>query len=1069
VADIFGTAANDVLAGTTAADRIEGGAGNDRINGGAGDDEILGGVGADILTGDAGNDRIYGEDGNDGVYGGGGDDFVDGGVGDDILFGDGGNDTLIGGVGNDRISGGIGNDTIDGGAGNDTLNGEAGDDTFVWRTGDGQDTIIGGGGADRIELVLSAADITASVRADFEAYQAWAAQQAAAAGSVANLAAQTTGASFTFASLGLTISVIETVAVKVDGRAVAVADLINSAPVANAAAQIAGVEDQVLSGAIAATDADGDALSFVVETGPVKGTVALDSATGRFIYTPAADISGNDSFVVRITDSRGASVAQTVNVAIAAVADAPTVVAADATAVLAQPVVGTEASDVIVGNAIPATATLGLVIGAGLADIDGSEGLAIHIAGIPDAGALSAGVKQADGTWLLTAADLVDLKLTAPTGADFLLTATATATDANGSASSSSTEFHVTFDHTGLGDDVIDGAGGDDIIEAGHGNDRVSGGKGDDTFIQHAGDGTDVVSGGDGHDVLELVLSSADVTPQFLAELSDFQGWMAKGADGVFGFNTLGLTVDTIEYLVVSVDGLPVSIAELLNVAPTAEAVTKSATFEDTAVKGQVTAVDANGDVLTYMVEKGPANGTVTLDPNTGAFVYTPGHDISGNDSFVVRVSDPFGASVVQKVEVAVAAQADAPTLSAVKADVDVARISTLTGTRGNDVIRGDQHVATATVALVIAAALMDTDGSESLSVRISGVPDGATLSAGARQSDGAWLLGQKDLNGLMLTAPTAKDLTLTVTAIANDGTSVAQSSTALDVAFHHSSNLNDTIIASVGTDTYDGANGIDTVDYSSAATAANINLESGKASGPGTHTLVAIENAVGTAQDDNITGNAAANILEGGAGNDRVNGGAGNDVLVDGAGNDRYDGGSGYDVLDYSKATRGVTVDTDDGDATGMGNDTFSNVEKIVGSNFNDSFFGDKGVDTFDGGAGNDMFRGYEGSDVFAGGAGRDTFVWQEKDVVSGKKSQGVDSITDFGAGDKLDLSDITDSLFGNLLGSDPSTVIKVTDGAVGSMVAVKVGNTFYDVVVLQNVHGVTAASLIADGQLIA
>ncbi len=114
-------------------------------------------------------------------------------------------------------------------------------------------------------------------------------------------------------------------------------------------------------------------------------------------------------------------------------------------------------------------------------------------------------------------------------------------------------------------------------------------------------------------------------------------------------------------------------------------------------------------------------------------------------------------------------------------------------------------------------------------------------------------------------------------------------------------------------------------------------------------------------------------------------------------------------------------------------------------------------------------MFRGYEGSDVFAGGAGRDTFVWQEKDVVSGKKSQGVDSITDFGAGDKLDLSDITDSLFGNLLGSDPSTVIKVTDGAVGSMVAVKVGNTFYDVVVLQNVHGVTAASLIADGQLIA
>ncbi len=1069
MADIFGTAANDVLAGTTAADRIEGGAGNDRINGGAGDDEIFGGVGVDILTGDAGNDRIYGEDGNDGVYGGGGDDFVDGGVGDDILFGDGGNDTLIGAAGNDRISGGIGNDTIDGGAGNDTLNGEAGDDTFIWRSGDGQDTIIGGGGADRIELALSAADITASVRADFEAYEAWAAQQTASAGSTANLAAQTTGENFTFTSLGLTISVIETVAIKVDGRAVAIADLINSAPVANAAAQIAGVEDQVLSGVVAASDADGDALNFVVESAPAKGTVALDVATGRYIYTPAADISGNDSFVVRITDSHGASVTQTVNVAIAAVADAPTVVAADATAVLAQPVVGTDASDVLVGDAIPATATVGLDIGAGLADIDGSEGLAIHIAGIPDAGALSAGVKQADGTWLLTAADLVDLKLTAPTEADVLLTVTATATEANGSASSSSTDVRVTFDHTGLGDDVIDGAGGDDIIEAGHGNDRVSGGKGDDTFIQRAGDGIDVVSGGDGHDVVELVLASADVTPEFLGELSDFQGWMAKGANGAFAFNSLGLTVDTIEYLVVTVDGRDVSIAELLNVAPTAEAVTKSATAEDTAFKGQVTAFDANGDALKYMVEKGPANGTVTLDPNTGAFVYIPGHNISGDDSFVVRVSDPFGASVVQKVEVAVAAQADAPTLSVAKANVDVARISILTGTRGNDVIRGDQHVATATVALVIAAAVTDTDGSEALSVRISGVPDGATLSAGARQSDSTWLLGQKDLNGLMLTAPTAKDLTLTVTAIANDGSSVAQSSTALDVVFHHSSNLNDTIIASVGTDTYDGANGTDTVDYSSAATAANINLESGKATGAGSHSLVAIENVVGTAQDDIITGSAAANVLEGGAGNDRVNGGAGNDVLIDGAGNDRYDGGVGYDILDYSKATRSVTIDTKDGDVSGMGSDTFSNVEKFVGSDFNDSFYGDKGVDTFDGAAGNDVFRGYEGSDIFTGGAGSDTFVWQEKDVVSGKKSQGVDTITDFGTGDKLDLSDITDTLFNNLLGVDPSTLIKVTDGAAGSMVSVKVGNAFYDVAVLQNVHGITAASLIADGQLIA
>jgi hypothetical protein len=35
--------------------------------------------------------------------------------------------------------------------------------------------------------------------------------------------------------------------------------------------------------------------------------------------------------------------------------------------------------------------------------------------------------------------------------------------------------------------------------------------------------------------------------------------------------------------------------------------------------------------------------------------------------------------------------------------------------------------------------------------------------------------------------------------------------------------------------------------------------------------------------------------------------------------------------------------------------------------------------------------------------------------------------------------------------------------------MVSVKVGSAFYDVVLLQSVHGITTTSLLADGQLIA
>ncbi len=1071
MATVIGTAANDVLVGTTLADRIEGGAGNDRINGGAGDDDLFGGIGADTLTGDAGNDRIFGEDGNDGVFGGGGNDFIDGGIGDDNLFGDGGNDTMLGGSGNDRLTGGDGHDVIDGGTGNDNLDGGTGDDIFVWRPGDGTDTMIGGSGNDRLELRLEAADVTPALRADLAAYKSWAAAQAASAGSAANLSAQTSGASFTFASLGLTISVLESVVVKVGGQDVAIDTLINTAPVAAAEVNLAATEDTSVQGLIAASDAQSDQLTFGVETGPSKGAITLDAATGVFVYTPAADYSGTDSFVVRITDASGASVMQTVRVDVAAVADAPLVSGSDVTVALATPVTGTSKGDVLTGNSAPESVVVALDMAARLQDLDGSETMSVSIAGVPDDAALSAGARQPDGTWLLTGADLPGLTMTtAPADTGIALVVTATSTESNGHTASVTMGLTVSFDDTGLDDNVIDGAGGNDVIDGRTGNDVLSGGAGDDIFIQRSGDGVDTVSGGDGVDTIRLELTPADVTPAFLTELQNYEAWTEAGANGPFTFASLGLTIETTEGLSIAIDGQDTSIAELLNVAPTAAAVVAYTTDEDVALFGAVAATDANGDDLAYAIEAGPGAGAVTLDRATGNFVYTPGQNKSGADSFSVRVTDAFGASVVQTINVGVSQKADAPVLAANDMAVSVARINTVTGTRGNDVLRGDQYVASSTFALTIAAALTDTDGSEQLSIRVSGLPSGATLSAGTRQSDDSYVLQQTDLAGLTMTAPTARDIALQITAIAQDGNSVAQTSDVVNVTFvRGQADMNDRIIATTGNDTYDGGLGSDTADYSAVTTAVSVDLSNSRASGPGTQTLTSIENIIGTSQGDVITGDAGNNFIDAGSGNDRVNGGGGNDTFTDGLGDDRYDGGTGTDVLDYSSATRSIEVD--DGDVTGMGSDRYSNVEKIIGSKFADTFQGGKTVDSFDGGAGNDWFRGYEGSDIFTGGAGSDTFYWSEKDVVSGKKSQGVDTITDFGAGDRLDLSDITDGVLGlnNLFGVNPATLVKVTDTAAGSMVSVKVGSAFYDVVLLQSVHGITTTSLLADGQLIA
>lgn len=180
---------------------------------------------------------------------------------------------------------------------------------------------------------------------------------------------------------------------------------------------------------------------------------------------------------------------------------------------------------------------------------------------------------------------------------------------------------------------------------------------------------------------------------------------------------------------------------------------------------------------------------------------------------------------------------------------------------------------------------------------------------------------------------------------------------------------------------------------------------------------------------------------------------------MIAGAGDDRYDGGSGVDTLDYSRATQGVVVDADSETVSGMGKDRYSSIEKIIGSKFADQFHGSNADDVFDGGAGNDWFRGFAGADVFTGGEGRDTFVWHEEDVARGRKVQGVDRITDFSAGDVLDLRDITN-------GSSRS--VMVTDTKAGSVVSVKIGSTFFDVALLENVHGVTAGSLLADGSLI-
>ncbi|MGG4145289.1 tandem-95 repeat protein, partial [Paenibacillus algorifonticola] len=97
-----------------------------------------------------------------------------------------------------------------------------------------------------------------------------------------------------------------------------------------------------------------------------------------------------------------------------------------------------------------------------------------------------------------------------------------------------------------------------------------------------------------------------------------------------------------------------------VNVAPTTSDDTAT-TDEDTNTTGQVIAMDADGDTLTYSVSQQAASGTATVNASTGAWEYAPAADYYGQDVFKIEVSDGNGGTATSTITVTVTPVNDPP------------------------------------------------------------------------------------------------------------------------------------------------------------------------------------------------------------------------------------------------------------------------------------------------------------------------------------------------------------------------------------------------------------------------
>ena len=547
--------------------------------------------------------------------------------------------------------------------------------------------------------------------------------------------------------------------------------------------------------------------------------------------------------------------------------------------------------------------------------------------------------------------------------------------------------------HGNFGADFITGGDGNDYLDGGVGDDSLFGGDDNDLF--YGGDGADVLSGGDGNDA---VLYSGDLTGGVSINLMSGKG---SGADAE---GDKLLSIEDV-HATMYADNLIGS-----NVANTFYA-----------GGGQDYIEGLGGDDKIYAGE-----GDDQIAGGAGADTIEGG----GGIDLISYYNSTSGVSVNLASGKGKGGEAEGDVISDVENLYGSAFGDVLFGDSGKNVISGSEG-SDSIVGGHGADELLGGDGNDylvggtgadeidgglgtdwaSYAASVTGVAADVEMGLGYGGDAAGDTLGNiENLEGTAFADALFGNFKANLLQ-GNNGDDVLYGRLGDDIL--RGNNGNDMLFGGKGADTLEGGGGADTASYSGAETGviaslANSAINSGDAAGD-TYTL--IERLIGSSFDDALNGTNGVNRISGAAGNDTIKGYGGNDTLYGDGGDDTLIGGVGADELfggvdgagsdtaSYLGATAGVIASLansaiNSGDAAG---DTYTSIENLFGSGFDDALNGSNGDNVVIGGEGNDTIKGYAGNDMLTGDAGDDKFVFNS----ALNAITNVDIVTDFSAAD--------------------------------------------------------------------